>query len=75
MDGFTWTRHAEHGGYFRCPDGALDDMAAAGWVPIDGEPPEPPSSAVAEQLAWRAGRASHAKSKPTKAAVRGEDKE
>jgi hypothetical protein len=51
-DGFTWTRHVEHGGFFRCPDEALGDMAGRGWVVCD--PPEPPNPATAEQLALRA---------------------
>lgn len=72
-DGFTWVQHREHGGYWRCPDGVLDDMAAVGWEPADA-PPEAPSSAVAEQLAWRAEQAAAAQSKP-KAARRGETKE
>lgn len=54
-DGFTWTQHSGHGGYFRCPNDALDDFAERGWVPCD--PPEPPNPAVAEQLAWRAAQA------------------
>ena len=72
MNGFTWVRHREHGGWWHCPDGVLDDMAAAGWEPADGPPPEQPSSAVAEQLAWRAEQtAAAADTKPTKAARRG----
>ncbi len=45
--GFTWTRHVEHGGYFRCPDDALDDWVARGWIVSD--PPEPGNPATAEQ--------------------------
>lgn len=52
MTGFTWTRHVEHGGYFRCPDEALGDMQGRGWVVCD--PPEPANPATAEQRAWRA---------------------
>ena len=76
MDGFTWTRHVEHGGYFRCPDDALAEMAERGWAP--SEPPEPPNPATDEQLAWRAQqereKAGRAAAKPT-AAARGNSKE
>jgi hypothetical protein len=72
-DGFTWTRHREHGGYWRCPDGALDDMAERGWEPCDTPPPQP-DPAVAEQLAWRAEQAAAA-SKSPRAARRGGETE
>jgi hypothetical protein len=68
MDGFTWTRHAEHGGYFRCPDEALDDMAGRGWVMCD--PPEPLNLATVEHPAQQAEL-----SKTTIAASRGQSKE
>lgn len=62
MDEFVWTQHVDHGGYFRCPVDALDDMAATGWLPCD--PPEQPNPAVAEQLAWRAEQAARADHEP-----------
>lgn len=69
MDGFTWLRHREHRGYWRCPDAAVDDMAERGWEPTDPPPPQP-DPAVAEQLAWRAEQAARtaatADPKPTK---------
>lgn len=77
MDGFTWVRHKEHGGYWQCPDAALDEMRKIGWEP--SEAPDEPNPAVAEQLAWRAEQAAAAeaekKSKPTKAASRGKTTE
>lgn len=36
---FTWLRHAEHGGYFRCPVAAIAYWTPRGWVPSD-PPPE-----------------------------------
>ena len=71
----TWLKHAEHGGYFECPDAAVDDWREMGWE-LSDPPPAAPNPAVAEQLAWRAELAAEAeKSKPTKAARRGESKE
>jgi hypothetical protein len=72
VDGFTWTRHVETGGYFHCPNESLGDMREKGWEPSD--PPVEPNPAVAEALAWRAEQAAAAKaekSKPTKAAAGG----
>lgn len=77
MTDFTWLRHKEHGGYFHCPAGAVDDMAELGWEPSDAPPP-PIEATVAEQLAWRAEQAAAAeaeKSKSTKAATRGKSEE
>lgn len=45
----TWLQH-DHGGYFDCPDGAVADWEAIGWVRCD-TPPEPVSPVVAENLA------------------------
>lgn len=70
MDDFTWLKHAETGGYFRCPNAAVDDMAELGWRP--SEAPEEPNPTVAESLAWRAAQA---EPKPTKAATRGKTEE
>jgi hypothetical protein len=79
MDGFTWVRHKDHGGYWRCPDGALDEMAALGWEP--SEAPEEVNPAVAERIAWEREQAAEAaareaeNAKTTKPARRGESKE
>lgn len=76
MTGFTWVKHREHGGYWQCPDGVLDEMAKVGWEPSDA--PEPPNPAVAERIAWEreqaelAARSAVATTKTTKAARRGE---
>lgn len=70
MDEFTWLKHRETGGYFRCPNAAVDDMAERGWEP--SEAPEEPNPTVAEHLAWRAQLQ---ESKPTKAATRGKTEE
>ena len=51
-DGFTWTKHRETGGYFRCPNDALAEMAKRGWEP--SEPPREPNPAIDERLAWLA---------------------
>lgn len=77
----TWVRHREHGGYWQCPDGALDAMAELGWEVVDPAtvPPEP-NPAVAERIAWEAEQAEIAraaeeaatKPKSTRAASRGE---
>jgi hypothetical protein len=50
-DDFTWLKHRETGGHFRCPNGAVDDMAELGWEPSDA--PVEINPAVAEQLAFR----------------------
>jgi hypothetical protein len=50
-DDFTWLQHRETGGHFRCPTGAVDDMAELGWEPSDA--PVEINPAVAEQLAFR----------------------
>lgn len=79
MDGFTWTRHVDTGGYFRCPNDALDEMAKRGWLPC--EPPEPPNPATAEHLAWRAEQVARKerdagrKATTTTAAARGNSEE
>lgn len=49
----VWLRHAEHGGYFHCPAGAVDDWLAQGWAVADG-PPEEHNPVIAENLAARA---------------------
>lgn len=54
MDEFTWTRHHETGGYWKCPNGALDEMKKLGWEPT--EPPREPNPAVDERLAWLAAQ-------------------
>ena len=77
MDDFTWLKHAETGGHFRCPNGAVDDMAELGWEP--SEAPEEINPAVAEQLAWRREQElarQHAEApNPTTPATRGKSKE
>lgn len=75
----TWVRHAETGGYWRCPNEALDEMRLMGWEPSDA-PPEP-NPAIAERLAWEAEQHKlrdterSAETKPTRAARRGETQE
>lgn len=74
MDNFTWLKHAETGGYFECPDAAVDDMREKGWEPSD--PPVPIDPTVAEQLAWREQQAAALAAettKPNKAAPRGDN--
>jgi hypothetical protein len=68
----AWVRHAETGGYWRCPVGALEAMAEKGWQPSD--PPAPRSPATADALAWRAAQQA-AQPKPTKTAARGKTTE
>lgn len=80
----TWVRHRDHGGFWQCPDGALEAMAELGWEVVDPAlvPPEP-NPAVAERVAWEAEQAEIAqaaeqsarKSKPTRAASRGESEQ
>ncbi len=74
-DEFTWLRHPETGGHFRCPTGAVDDMAELGWEPSD--PPVEINPAVAEHLAWRQqlARQQAEQTKPTKPATRGKSEE
>lgn len=48
----TWVRHRDTGGYWLCPDEALDEMADVGWEPT--EAPAEPNPAVDERLAWEA---------------------
>lgn len=74
----TWVRHAETGGFWQCPNVALDEMKCLGWEPCDA-PPEP-NPAIAERLAWEAEQlklrdAERADIKPTRAARRGENQE
>jgi hypothetical protein len=77
VDDFTWLKHAETGGHFRCPNGAVDDMAELGWEP--SEAPEEINPAVAEHLAWRReqelARQQAEEPKPSKSATRGDSKE
>lgn len=49
----VWLRHKDHGGFFDCPAGAVDDWADVGWEPTDERPVEV-NPAVAERLAWEA---------------------
>ncbi len=75
MSARVWLKHPKTNGYFECPAEVVDDWREMGWEQSDPPPPEP-NPAVAEQLAWRAALAAEAeKSKPTKAARRGELKE
>lgn len=46
----TWLRHPETGGYFHCPDGAVEGWEEIGWQRSDPPPPEP-NPAVADRLA------------------------
>lgn len=48
----TWVRHTETGGYWQCPNDALDVYLAKGWEITD--PPAEPNPAIAERLAWQA---------------------
>jgi len=82
MDGFTWVTSPETGGFWQCPDGALDDMIKLGWQPC--EAPREPNPAVDERLAWLAEQDQAAKAaaaekaaavKTTKPARRGETQE
>jgi hypothetical protein len=52
----TWLRNPQTGGYFHCPNGAVDHWKALGWQPVD-EPPAELNPAVAELVAWREARA------------------
>lgn len=75
MSDFTWLRHAEHGGYFNCPNAAVADMTELGWEPSDA--PVEVNPAVVEQLAWRQelARQQAEQTKPTKPATRGKSSE
>lgn len=71
-DEFTWLRHSETGGTFRCPDAAVDDWLDMGWEVADGAPADP-NPVVAEHLAYRekqaaAAQATKTTSKSTKTA-------
>lgn len=54
----TWVKHRETGGYWQCPNEAMDYYAKLGWEP--SEAPEEPNPAIAEMLAWRAAQAAEA---------------
>jgi hypothetical protein len=58
-DDRTWLRNPDTGGYFHCPNGAVDHWKALGWQPVD-EPPQDVNPAVAELVAWRAAQAAEA---------------
>jgi hypothetical protein len=51
----VWLRHKDHGGFFHCPIGAVEDWTSAdlGWELTD-EVPEEPNPVTAELLAWQA---------------------
>ncbi|HTI26186.1 MAG TPA: hypothetical protein VL652_34675 [Kutzneria sp.] len=72
----VWLQHPETGGHFECPQGAVEDWLAMGWVRADA-PPEPVSPVVAEHLAAQqaAVEAAAQTQAPTKAAARGGSKE
>lgn len=46
----TWLRYPETGGYFHCPDAAVEGWEEIGWVRSDPPPPEP-NPALADRLA------------------------
>jgi hypothetical protein len=74
MSDKVWLSHPDHTGTWECPDGAVEDWKAIGWVVCD-EPAPPVSPVVAENLAAQQA-AADAQAKPTtKAATRGEQKE
>jgi hypothetical protein len=83
VDGFVWLHNSETGGYFRCPDGAVDDWREMGWEPSD--PPEEVNPAIASRLALEREQAEAAQAaetsrkaattKSTKSARRGESLE
>lgn len=67
VDGFTWLKHSETGGTFRCPDEAVEDWAKNGWEPC--EAPEEVNPAIAERIAFeRAQQAAAEAAAPDQAA-------
>lgn len=76
MSDRTWLYLEETGGYFHCPDGAVDAWKARGWVEAD-EPPAAPDNTkdeamlaaarAAEQAAAPAAPADEEQVKPARA--------
>lgn len=69
VDGFTWTRHREHGGYWQCPNGAIKFWTAQGWEPCGAPPEVDPTTAHHERPA-RAPEAAPTPPAPKKAAAK-----
>lgn len=71
-DEFTWLRHSETGGTFRCPNAAVDDWLDMGWEVAD-EAPADPNPVVAEHLAYREQQAAAAQATEDQPADTGEE--
>ena len=54
----VWVKHRDHGGYWQCPDEAVDAYKDLGWELSD--PPEEVNPVIAERLAWEAQQAAQA---------------
>jgi hypothetical protein len=46
----VWLRNKNTGGYFHCPEAAVEHWRGLGWEPSD--PPEPVNLATAERVGW-----------------------
>lgn len=69
VDERVWLRHPGHGGYFHCPEGAVEAWTdpELGWQVADGPPPED-NPVVAELVAFQAARAAEQEAEAEQAA-------
>ncbi|MFC6017800.1 hypothetical protein ACFP2T_16485 [Plantactinospora solaniradicis] len=51
----VWLRNKDTGGYFACPEPAVEDWLGLGWERSDPPPPDP-SPVVAERIEWERQR-------------------